>query len=127
MTAEDVNELALTIKQAFYIATTGRPGPVLIDIPKDVQKAVVENYAYPDSVQLRSYDPVIEIQDGQLEKAAAAITKSRKPLLYCGQGAVASNANDLLVKLSEICDIPVTTTLLGLGCFPFSFLQALPS
>ncbi len=121
----DARDLGRVMKEAFYIATTGRPGPVLIDIPKDVQQQVVHDYVYPSKVSIRSYRPVYEGNLQQIRKAAAAIGRSKRPLLYCGQGAVMSGCNEELVALSEKCDIPVTTTLLGLGSFPERHPKAL--
>jgi acetolactate synthase-1/2/3 large subunit len=115
---KDVKDLPRIIKEAFYIASTGRPGPVLIDIPKDIQRAVLKNYAYPEKLDMRSYKPVYEGHPNQIEKAAKAIEKSKKPLLYCGGGAITSGAYEEIFKLAETCEIPVTSTLLGLGCFP---------
>lgn len=115
---KDVRDLPRHMKEAFYIATTGRPGPVLIDVPKDVQRAVLEDYVYPTEVNIRSYKPTYHGNFNQIKRAAKAIAQSKRPLLYCGQGAVTSNAQEELVALAEKCDIPVTTTLLGLGCFP---------
>ncbi len=115
---KDVKDLPRILKEAFHIAATGRPGPVLVDIPKDIQKTVLKNYSYPDKVEIRSYKPVYEGHPNQIEKAARAIAKSQKPLLYVGGGAVSSSANEEIVALAEKCDIPVTTTLLGLGAFP---------
>ncbi len=117
---KDVKDLARTIKEAFFIATTGRPGPVLVDIPKDVQRAVVQDYKYPEAINIRSYRPTVEGNFQQIKRAAKIISQSKRPLLYCGQGAVASDSSEELVRLSEKCDIPVTTTLLGLGGFPES-------
>jgi len=115
---KDVKDLPRIIKECFHIATTGRPGPVLIDLPKDVQRGVLKDYKYPAKVNMRSYKPVYEGNFQQIKRAADAIKKAKRPLLYCGQGAVNSGCNEALVELSEKCDIPVTTTLLGLGCFP---------
>ncbi|MBN1902302.1 biosynthetic-type acetolactate synthase large subunit [Candidatus Sumerlaeota bacterium] len=115
---KDVMDLPRIIKEAFFIASTGRPGPVLIDIPKDIQRAVYKNYSYPEKIDMRSYKPVYEGHPNQIEKAAKAIEKSKKPLLYCGGGAIISGAHEEILKLAEKCDIPVTMTLLGLGCFP---------
>ncbi|MCL5269167.1 MAG: biosynthetic-type acetolactate synthase large subunit [bacterium] len=113
---KDVADLARTIKEAFYIATSGRPGPVVIDLPKDVQKAKLENYVYPEQVRIRSYHPVIHPDAGQIRRAAEAIARASRPLLYVGGGAVECQSQ--LVALSERCDIPCTTTLLGMGIFP---------
>ncbi len=113
----DVRELAKTIKEAFYIATTGRPGPVLVDLPKDVmaQKTVFD---YPETVKLRSYNPVVEGHLKQIKKAAELINSAKRPLLYVGGGVIQSNASDELRSLAEKIHCPVTTTLHGLGSFP---------
>jgi len=113
----DVRELAKTIKEAFYIATTGRPGPVLVDLPKDVmaQKTVFE---YPGSVELRSYKPVVEGHLKQVRKAAEVINVAKRPVLYVGGGVIQSNASKELRALAEKLHCPVTTTLHGLGSFP---------
>lgn len=113
-----VAELPETIKKAFYIASTGRPGPVLIDLPKDVQKGKLENYHYPDSVDIRSYKPVEVGNSSQIKRAAKVIEQSLRPILYVGHGAVGSDAQSELIQLAERCEIPVTSTLLGLGAFP---------
>ena len=113
----DVRELAKTIKEAFYIATTGRPGPVLVDLPKDVmaQKTVFD---YPETVKLRSYNPVVEGHLKQMKKAAELINTAKRPLLYVGGGVIQSNASVELRALAKKLHCPVTTTLHGLGSFP---------
>lgn len=113
----DVRELARTIKEAFYIATTGRPGPVLVDLPKDVmaQKA---HFEYPAKVELRSYNPTVEGHLKQINKAAGLINTAKRPVLYVGGGVIQSNASDELRSLAEKLQCPVTTTLHGLGSFP---------
>ncbi len=113
----DVNELATTIKEAFYVATSGRPGPVLVDLPKDVM-ATKTIFNYPKSVKLRSYQPHVEGNQKQLDKAVALITKSKRPVLYVGGGVILSNAAEELKKFAHKTKIPVTTTLHGLGAFP---------
>lgn len=115
---KDVADLPRILKEAFYIATTGRPGPVLVDIPKDIQKAVLHDYKYPETVDLRSYKPTYSGHKLQIKKAWEAIQASKQPVLYCGGGMLASNAFAELYELATRCEIPVTTTLLGLGCFP---------
>lgn len=114
---KDVRELAKTIKEAFYIATTGNPGPVLIDLPKDVLTAETK-FDYPDSVNIRSYRPNFEGHIRQIKKMAHEIIKARRPVIYGGGGLITSNASDELKTLSKISQIPVTTTLMGLGSFP---------
>jgi acetolactate synthase-1/2/3 large subunit len=113
----DVNELAATIKEAFYVATTGRPGPVLVDLPKDVM-ASKTMYSYPKSIKLRSYQPHAEGHQKQISKAVELMAKSRRPVLYVGGGAILSNASEELKKFARKTNIPVTTTLHGLGAFP---------
>ncbi len=115
---KDVKDLGRIVKEAFYIASTGRPGPVVIDFPKDIQRAVLKNYTLPEKVEIRSYKPVYEGHPNQIKKAAATIERAKKPLLYCGGGVIASGAAPELLKLAEMCQTPVTTTLLGLGGFP---------
>lgn len=114
---KDVNDLAVTIKEAFYVATTGRPGPVLVDIPKDVSMNKAE-FKYPGSVSIRGYTPTYEGNKWQIKQAAEAITKARKPVLYVGGGAIFSGASEELVELAELTHIPVDMTLMGLGAFP---------
>ena len=114
---KDVKLLAQTIKEAFYIASTGRPGPVLIDIPKDIQTATAD-FQYPENVELRSYKPTYSGHPGQTKKAVQAITKARRPVIYAGGGIITSGAADELKQLAEKTQVPVATTLLGLGAFP---------
>ncbi len=113
----DVNELASTIKEAFYVATTGRPGPVLVDLPKDVM-ASKTHFAYPKTVKMRSYQPHVEGHQKQLNKAVELISKAKRPVLYVGGGTILSNAADELITFARKTNIPVTTTLHGLGAFP---------
>ena len=113
----DVRELATIIKKAFYIARTGRPGPVLIDFPKDVQVATTE-FSYPDSIEIRSYKPTLEGHPRQVEKAARMLLDAKKPVIYVGGGVILGNASESLVALARKLSIPVTTTLMGLGSFP---------
>lgn len=115
---KDITELPRIMKEAFYIARTGRPGPVLIDLPKDVQKASLSNYKYPDTVEIRGYKPVYEGHPLMIKRAIEAIQRAEKPLIYAGGGIIAANASEELIQLAEKCDIPVTTTLLGIGAFP---------
>ncbi|MGB7949692.1 MAG: biosynthetic-type acetolactate synthase large subunit [Candidatus Binatia bacterium] len=114
---KDVNELAQTIKEAFYIATSGRPGPVLVDIPKDVSTEKAE-FKYPDKVSLRGYNPTISGSKHQIKQAAEEILKAKKPMIYVGGGAIFSDAADEIRELAEITQTPVTMTLMGLGSFP---------
>jgi acetolactate synthase-1/2/3 large subunit len=114
---KDVTKLAHTIKEAFYLASSGRPGPVLVDIPKDVQQAVTE-YKYPKTIKMRSYNPTIEPNVKQVRKVADLIAKAKKPIIYAGGGVISSNAHEELIWLARTLKIPVTATLMGLGCFP---------
>jgi len=114
---KNVKELAGIVKKAFYIARTGRPGPVLIDLPKDVQVAVTE-FRYPEKLEMRSYKPTIEGHPKQVEKAASMLLASRKPVIYVGGGVILGDAADDLKRLAETLNAPVTTTLMGLGSFP---------
>jgi acetolactate synthase-1/2/3 large subunit len=114
---KDVNDLARTIKEAFYIATTGRPGPVLVDIPKDVSTDKAE-FKYPDKVSLRGYNPTYAGDKHQIKQAAEEIMKAKKPVIYVGGGALFSDAADELLEMAELTQIPVTMTLMGLGGFP---------
>ena len=114
---KDVRDLARIIKEAFYIATTGRPGPVLVDLPKDVM-AQKTSFEYPKSVSLRSYNPTVEGNQKQIRKAAELINSAKRPVLYVGGGVIQSNASAELKALAEKLRCPVTTTLHGLGAFP---------
>ena len=114
---KDGKDLAQTIREAFYIASTGRPGPVHVDLPKDVLVKEAD-FNFPDKVHLRSYNPTYEGHIGQIKKAAKAIVRARRPVLYVGGGVISSDAHKELLKLAELTQIPVTTTLMGLGAFP---------
>jgi acetolactate synthase-1/2/3 large subunit len=114
---KDVRDLATIVKKAFYIARSGRPGPVLIDFPKDVQIAATE-FKYPDTVELRGYKPTLEGHARQIEKAVGMILAAKKPVIYVGGGAVLANASTELAELARNLNVPVTTTLMGLGSFP---------
>jgi acetolactate synthase-1/2/3 large subunit len=112
-----VEDLARTIKEAFYIAQTGKPGPVLVDIPKDVSQAETE-FKYPHEVKLRGYAPTYAGHPAQVRRAAKALAHAKRPVFYVGGGAISSNASQELLELAELTHTPVTTTLLGLGAFP---------
>lgn len=114
---KDISELAVTIKKAFYIASTGRPGPVLVDIPKDVtqQKAV---FHYPDSVSLRSYSPVVSGDIHQIDKAVQMILEAKRPMVYSGGGVILDDAAPELTELVRMLNFPCTSTLMGLGGYP---------
>jgi len=114
---KDVKDLALIMKKAFYIARTGRPGPVVVDLPKDVQIAQTE-FKYPDTVEIRGYKPTVEGHPKQIEKAVSMIMQAKRPVLYVGGGVILGNAAAELTALAKRCGFPVTTTLMGLGAFP---------
>jgi len=113
----DVKDLPRVIKEAFHIATTGRPGPVLIDVPVNISNAETE-FEYPDRVNLRSYKPVYEGHAGQIKKACKLIEQAKRPVVYAGGGVVISNAFEELREFIKKTGIPITTTLLGLGIYP---------
>lgn len=114
--AEDIPE---TIKKAFYISTTGRPGPVVIDLPKDILNPQIKlPYEYPESISMRSYKPTTSGHKGQIKKALKALLEAKKPVLYIGGGAVISGAHEHIQALSDGLNLPVVSTLMGLGAFP---------
>ncbi|NLM45416.1 MAG: biosynthetic-type acetolactate synthase large subunit [Firmicutes bacterium] len=112
-----VEDLPRIIKEAFHLAATGRPGPVLIDLPTDVQSAVAD-FRYPQTVCIPGYNPTYDGHPGQINRAAKAIARAKKPLFYVGGGVVTAGAHEELRQLAEKADIPVTTTLMGIGGFP---------
>ena len=121
--AEDIPE---TVKKAFYIATTGRPGPVVIDLPKDILNPQIKlPYEYPASISMRSYKPTTTGHKGQIKKALKALLAAKKPVLYVGGGAIISDASEPLLKLAETLNLPVVSTLMGLGAFPGTHKNAL--
>ena len=116
---QNTEDIPAIVNEAFHIATTGRPGPVVIDIPKDI--TAPENkfdYKKPSSVNLRSYKPKVHPHPGQIKKAAKAILSSERPVIYAGGGAIMSNASPQLKQLNKILNVPVTNTLMGLGVYP---------
>lgn len=119
---ERVEDLAETVKKAFYVAMSGRPGPVVVDIPKDVTANVAE-YHYPDSVEMRSYRPNTKGHPGQIKKAISLITEARQPMIYSGGGVVLDNASAELTEFARLLGFPVTNTLMGLGAYPASDSQ----
>ncbi|MDR2112403.1 MAG: biosynthetic-type acetolactate synthase large subunit [Candidatus Accumulibacter sp.] len=114
---KDVRDLAVTIKKAFYIAGSGRPGPVVIDVPKDVTAARCE-FDYPAEIRLRSYNPVIKGHSGQIRKAVQLLAGARRPVILGGGGVILSNAAERLTRLTQLLDFPIATTLMGLGGYP---------
>ena len=116
---KDVRELADTLKKAFYVATTGRPGPVVVDIPKDVTRPDLKiPYEYPATVAMRSYNPVMRGHPGQIRKALDLILSAKRPMIYTGGGVVLDDAADELVKFTRTLGYPITNTLMGLGAYP---------
>jgi len=115
---KDISEVAITVKKAFHIATTGRPGPVVIDIPKDVTINQMELEEYPETVKMRSYKPTTKASNRQIKKAAELIANSQRPILYSGGGSVIGNASKELRELTRLLGCPITQTLMGLGAYP---------
>jgi len=114
---KDVRDLAITLKKAFYIAKTGRPGPVLVDIPKDITNQKCE-FEYPKTIAMRSYNPVVKGHSGQIKKAVQMLLEAKRPMIYAGGGVILSDASEKLVKLARKLGYPVTNTLMGLGGYP---------
>jgi len=114
---KNISELACTIKEAFHIASTGRPGPVVIDVPVDIQMQEAE-FDYPECINMRSYKPTLSGHPGQIKKAVKLISQSSRPIIYAGGGVIISDANNELQELAKKINTPVTTTLMGLGGFP---------
>ncbi|MEJ2610678.1 MAG: acetolactate synthase 3 large subunit [Candidatus Thiodiazotropha sp.] len=116
-----LEDLAVTIKKAFYIATTGRPGPVVIDIPKDITDPGIKiPYSYPSKVKMRSYNPVLKGHLGQIKKAVKIMMEAERPVFYTGGGVVLDDASKTLTDLVEALGFPITQTLMGLGAYPGS-------
>jgi acetolactate synthase-1/2/3 large subunit len=113
----DVRDLALTMKKAFFIATTGRPGVVLVDIPKDVTQAVCE-FEYPQTVEMRSYKPVESGEPAEIERAVELILSAKRPMVYAGGGVILAGAAERLAELVRGTGFPCTNTLMGLGAYP---------
>jgi len=113
----DVKTLATIIKKAFYVATSGRPGPVVVDIPKDVTADSCE-YEYPENINMRSYSPVIKGRSGQIKKASKLILSAKKPMIYSGGGVILGEASKELTEFARILNYPITNTLMGLGAYP---------
>ena len=113
----DVKALATIIKKAFYIATSGRPGPVVVDIPKDVTADSCE-YEYPENINMRSYSPVIKGHPGQIKRASKLILSAKKPMIYSGGGVILGEASKELTEFTRILNYPITNTLMGLGAYP---------
>ncbi|MBK1683730.1 acetolactate synthase 3 catalytic subunit [Rhodoferax fermentans] len=117
---KDARDLAMTLKKAFHIARSGRPGPVVVDIPKDVSFKKVPYHGYPDKVEMRSYNPVRKGHGGQIRKALQLLLTAKRPYIYTGGGVLLSNASNELRQLVDMLGYPVTHTLMGLGAYPAS-------
>ncbi|MFK5912814.1 MAG: biosynthetic-type acetolactate synthase large subunit [Woeseiaceae bacterium] len=116
---KDVKDLAVTLKKAFHVATTGRPGPVVVDIPKDITDPKIKiPYEYPKSIALRSYNPIVEVKSAQIDKAVDALLSAKRPIIYSGGGVVLSNASNELRTFVRQLGYPITQTLMGLGAYP---------
>ena len=116
---KDVKDLASTLKKAFYVATTGRPGPVVVDIPKDITDPNIKiDYEYPEKVSMRSYNPTVKGHPGQIKKAAELILSAKRPMIYSGGGVVLSGASEELTGFVRTLGYPITSTLMGLGAYP---------
>ena len=122
---KDVRDLAETIKKAFYVATTGRPGPVLVDIPKDITDPNIKiEYKYPKKMTMRSYNPVVVGHKGQIKKAVDILLNAERPMIYAGGGVILGEAHKELTKLTHLLGYPITQTLMGLGGFPATDKQS---
>ena len=121
---KDVKDLAVTMKKAFIIASTGRPGPVVVDVPKDVTAHLTE-FEYPASVEMRSYNPVIKGHSGQLKRAVQMLLEAKRPMIYTGGGVVLGDASAQLAELTRLLGFPITNTLMGLGGYPATDRQNL--
>ncbi len=114
---KDVKDLALTLKKAFYVATTGRPGPVVVDIPKDVTQHKAE-FHYPEKVEMRSYNPVVRGHVGQVKRAVKLMLSAKRPMIYTGGGVILGDGSTELTELTRRLGYPITNTLMGLGAYP---------
>ena len=121
---KDVRDIAVTMKKAFFIANSGRPGPVVVDIPKDITAAKCK-FEYPEEIQMRSYNPVVKGHLGQIRKAVQLLLNAKRPMIYTGGGVILSNAAGQLTTLVRRLGFPVTNTLMGLGAYPATDRQFL--
>jgi acetolactate synthase-1/2/3 large subunit len=123
---KDLNDLAMTFKKAFYIANSGRPGPVVIDIPKDITDPNIKiPYKYPEKISIRSYNPVTKGHYGQIKKAVGMILSAKRPVVYSGGGVILGDASEQLREFVRQLNLPITSTLMGLGAYPASDKQFL--
>ncbi len=113
----NIEEIPRIVKQAFYIAQTGRPGPVLIDVPKNIQNQTAIPQ-FPATIELRGYNPDIRANDADLDRVIEMISEAKEPMIYCGGGIISAGASEALLEFAELTQIPVATTLMGIGCFP---------
>lgn len=121
---KSIDEIATVMRKAFYVATTGRPGPVVVDIPKDFTAPHIKiPYEYPAEVSMRSYVPVSGGHSGQVRKAVELLAQAKRPMIYCGGGVIMSGAEQELIKLTQDLGYPLTSTLMGLGAYPSSDKQ----
>ncbi len=117
--ANSLEDLALTIRKAFYVATSGRPGPVVVDIPKDITAPNVKiPFEYPEHLEMRSYNPVVKGHPGQTRKAVDLLLSAKRPMIYSGGGVILSNASEELTEITRLLGYPITNTLMGLGAYP---------
>ncbi|MBI1285210.1 MAG: acetolactate synthase 3 catalytic subunit [Thiobacillus sp.] len=121
---KDVKDLAATMKKAFIIAATGRPGPVVVDVPKDVTYHTTD-FDYPATIEMRSYNPVVKGHTGQLKRAVQMLLEAKRPMVYAGGGVVLGDASEHLIELARLLGFPVTNTLMGLGGYPATDRQNL--
>ncbi len=121
---KDVRDLAATMKKAFHIAATGRPGPVVVDVPKDVTSHTTD-FEYPATIEIRSYNPVVKGHSGQLKRAVQMLLEARRPMIYAGGGVVLGDAAPQLAEVARLLGFPVTNTLMGLGGYPATDRQNL--
>lgn len=123
---KDINDLAETVKKAFYVASTGRPGPVVVDVPKDITDPSIKiPYHYPDKVAMRSYQPTVKGHSGQIKRAVDLMLSAKKPMVYTGGGVVLGKGSDELRKFVRHLGFPITSTLMGLGAYPATDKQFL--
>ena len=116
---KNLADLAVTMKKAFHVATTGRPGPVVVDIPKDITDPLIKiPYEYPKEISMRSYNPVLKGHSGQIKKAVDLLLSAKRPMIYSGGGVILGNGSEELTAFSRLLNYPVTNTLMGLGGFP---------
>lgn len=123
---KDINDLAETVKKAFYVASTGRPGPVVVDVPKDITDPSIKvPYHYPEKVVMRSYQPTVKGHTGQIKRAVDLMLSAKKPMIYTGGGVVLGNGSEELRKFVRHLGFPITSTLMGLGAYPSTDKQFL--